>query len=203
MAYPIAVDGVLEVTIEARLAGQLVMNVFHYQMQEGSTDDGEALADEFGDWFVANVLAAYTPVISQDVTDIQVYMQWILPTRFRYVAATGGPFAAGDINASLPPNDQVSITLQGEKAGRSNIGRKSCFGVPNNLVIDGLLLDPGMALYQDFADACCLWLAAVGGENLYPVILGTPEAGKYPIIRNAFPQRTIRVERRRTVGLGS
>lgn len=196
----------MEITAEGKLAGQLVMNVWHYYMEkEGGIEDGRAAALDVmntiqigGGWW-----DDYLACMCDQVTDVHLYAQWITPQRYAYITS---PLlaATGVIGTDpLPPNDQASITLRSERAGRHSIGRKAIAGVPVASVTNGILQPAYIALLNALADKLDDVYVGDEGEDYTPVIFNrvTPELSE--VIVEGFGQTTVRVERRRTVGVGA
>jgi len=196
----------LELTCEGRLAGQRVMNVFHYFMQlEGGVDDGHQECLD-----LMNTLQAgggfwdkYLACLSADCIEMHMYAQWITDVRFAYVTSPV-PDATGLAGQpALPPNDGAAITLRGDLADRHNLGRKAIPGVFQDYVVNGNLVLIYFGLLEDFCDKIVLEQVNPSGAEYLPIIFNraTPELS--PVITEAFPQHTSRVERRRTVGVGA
>lgn len=206
MAYPVATGSVLEVTLEYHFNGQLCMNVHHYYMQKsGGIEDGKAAALAVLNWWenAGGQLSAYQDVTTAAVTDMILYGQWITPVRHAYVQSAGGAVAGAGPAPGLPQNSQVAITQRGDVADRHNIGRKAVGAVPRAWEALGVLVPVGKGFYQDLADKLLQDHIGPEGEEYLPVIFNrqTPELS--PQITETFVQDTLRVERRRTVGLGA
>ena len=204
--YPIPDGGILELRIVATQAGQQVMNVFHYQLDEtGGVPDGKLTAQDFLTAVGApgGLFEEIQQVIVEQINDIELYAQWILPTRYVAVRDPGGPYAGLVIDDPLPPNNQVAITLRGPLANRHTLGRKGMIGVPRGWEANGLIVDPFLSNYQEAGDAMVLEVNAAGAIKFNPIIYNRTTPGEVVIIDSAQAQRTVRVERRRTVGVGS
>lgn len=206
MAYAIPSGAVLEVTAEYHVNGQLCMNVWHYYMErDGGITDGREAA--------LNALTILNPVgklfetfrncISDTVDDILFYAQWITPQRYAYVVTPVGPQAGTVASVPYPQNVSVACTMKGDQADKHNLGRKAMGGVPEDFGANGLLTNLAMVAYQVFCDECRESFVGVEGEDYSPVIFNraTPELS--PVITESFPQPSLRVERRRTVGVGA
>lgn len=206
MAYPVSSGAVLELTFEGTHNGQTVMNVWHWYMQkEGGIEDGLASATAFLVWIkgASTIWDTYLDCISEDVINIQAYAQWITPVRYRYIVAAGAPEPGARAAFSLPQNVQGSITFFGDEANRHNLGRKAMPGVTSDDVVNG---EVGAALktdYQSLADAVLQDFVGPEGEDYSLVIFNraTPELSPY--VMGGFPQDSVRVERRRTVRVGT
>jgi len=206
MAYPIVDGSIAEVSIEMAVNGQNCMSLFHYYLeQDAPVVDGAALMLELLGWFVgaAGPFPEYEDCIPDVVNNMSVYGQWITPDRFRYEIAPAGPFAGNVANAPLPQNVSAAITKFGDAANRHNIGTLHMPAVPVNFVQDGMISAVGLAAYGALAAVMQDGFISAGGHVLSPVIFNRLSPNDSPYIIGAFTQLTSRVNRRRTVGLGS
>lgn len=207
MAYAIPSGAVIEVSIIGRQDGQEVMNVYHYYMQkEGGIDDGRAAAlnvtTTFGN--ALGVFGTWLDCVTNQVDNILIYGQWITPNRFKRVQRPAAVATEGNVLLDgLPSNCQASITLRGEQADRHNTGRKAMPGVPVDWVTNSVINPANLVTYDAHAQTLLNTFVGLEGEQYLPVIFNrvTPELS--PQIVEAFTQDTIRIERRRTVRVGS
>lgn len=206
MAYPIVDGSIAEVSVEMSVNGQNCMSLFHYYLEEEDpVTDGAALLVELLNWFAGGggPFTAYEECIPDTVIDMSVYGQWITPTRYRYEIAAGGPFV-GDVNSPpYPPNVSAAITKFGEAADRHNIGTLHMPAVPTTFIVDGMISAVGLGAYGGLASVLSNGFVSAAGHALSPVIFNRASPGDSPYIIGAFTQLTSRVNRRRTVGLGS
>lgn len=206
MAYPVSSGAILEVTNEGRHNDQIVMNVFHFYMQnDGGITDGAASAAAFLAWWkgASSIWDDYLACISQDVVGIQAYAQWITPVRYRYVIAAGAPEPGGYAGPSAPQNVQASLTFFGDEANRRNLGRKALPGVPIDQTTNGKFSNLHIGLMQVLCDSLVQTFIGPEGEEYDYCIFNrqTPELS--PLVVGGFPQDTVRVERRRTLRVGA
>jgi len=202
MAYPIAAGSILEVSEIGRLNEQRVMNTFHY-MCTASYEDGLATLTLFANAFEAadGVHSRYVECLSEDVTDIQIRYQWITPLRYIYLSRNPAKGEGQIADGSLPPNTAMTVTKVGELANRHNIGGWHLPGVPLSAQDGGRLSAPQIALLQAFAEEATSEIVIVAAPFL-PVIFNRAEPSESAHAIGFRLQDTIRVERRRTVGLG-
>lgn len=207
MPIPLPSGSIAEITFEGRQDGQTVMNVIHYYMEKaGGIDDARQSMNMLLAWVVGGppaMLGKYLDCLTNQVDNIEVYGQWISPTRLTYQQAGGGPYTGAILLDGLPSNCQASITLRGDIADRHNLGRKAMPGVSIGAVLNSELTGAAKLVYQDFANTLLEVFVGPEGEEYKPVILNrvTPELS--PVITEVFVQDTIRVERRRTVRVGA
>lgn len=206
MAYPVASGGVLELTFEGQLHGQQVMNVYHWYMQKvGGIDDGFAAATAFLAWIqgASTIWDTYLQCCSDEYGNIQAYAQWITPLRYRYVVGAAAPATGALAAASMPVNVQGSITMFGDEANRHNIGRKAIPGIPVDNVDSSIVDALQLTRYQEHMDQLLQDFVGPEGEDYSLVIFNRAEPELSPYVVDGFPQPTVRVERRRTVRVGS
>lgn len=205
--YSIPSGAIIEVTISGRQDGQQVLNVYHYYMEkEGGIDDGRAAAEGVMSTFcnAGGPFDTWLNCVTNQVDNVLVYAQWITPQRFKKVPrVAAAPTEGAVLLDGLPSNCQASITLRGEQADRHNTGRKAMPGVPVAWVTNSVINAVDQATYDTHAQTLLATQLGAEGERYTPVIFNrrTPELS--PIIVEAFIQPTIRVERRRTVGVGA
>jgi len=208
---PFIVDGdIIELRAYYQMSGQTLMNVFHYKADETSADLDMVFALQFAlnEWAENPALwpQVWASNATEDCTIVKLAAQKIFPSRYFHVSkivdipgttdTTGSP--------SLPQNVQLSVTKVSDAVGRGRTGRVEVPGLHSDLVTPGTI-----------TPAAILWLEALGESmklsidmeelspsKLKPVILhrfapaGSPELLTYRV------QETVRVVRRRTVGVG-
>lgn len=218
MAYAISNGAVLQATIRGKLHGQTVMNVFHWRWDQGATPitDGQAFLNQIhaaldvagGHW------SLYAEIVPTTWTLGVVDYQWIVPTRFRKVSAIPGQ-ANGLNTASTTANLAVVTEFNGDKAGKRFQCVKHYPGVGGTNIVNGLLNPNVVGAMQDFG---LKYLDPVvsGDGLLMPIVYGRPRAGftdsdgvVHPplpelktVLTGLDPKNTVRVVRRRTVGVG-
>lgn len=207
MAIEVPIGGILEVTFEGLLAAQQVMVTHHYRVLEAdivNLDDFVAL--EFGPWLEGNnnPFDAFVESISDQVTNLAIYVQAIYPNRYRYVQYVTGISNGDLVGAVLPPNDGYAITKRGDQANRHNIGTMHVPGVRASDVTDGILSAGLVALANVLATALTLKVDGLAGATeLEPVLWNVHSPEDCPVVTQAHVQPTSRVNRRRTVGVGA
>jgi len=207
VAYGIAAGSIMAVSAVGKMNGQETITTVHYRYANltGTIPDGRAAIIYVltqirmaGGWF-----EKYLACISGAVTGIQLYGQWITNTRYAY-ATDGVAAASGDLAATvMPQNVAMVVTRRGDLADRKNISTLHLPGVPASEVAAGVLsLDQQIAL-NDFANASIQPFVLTGGQELYPCAFNRNDPSFSRILTESFAQQTVRVMRRRTVGLGS
>jgi len=199
-------DNVL-VTKTARLFGQLIMSTFGYVVTEktGAVDQDTAFSQlNIAMCAAGEVHDAYNRCCPDQMLVEDIWYQVIRPTRYRkYYKAdlTTGVFSGFSANTA---NVASTITRVGELGRRSNI---SSLHVPaptgEDWLESGNITVAGLAKLEALADACrATYTIALGSTKFSPSILNGPLAANVTPITYAFHQTTVRVMRRRTVGVG-
>jgi len=204
---PLPNNSVIRVQLWSTLAGQAVINHFDYKLMSvpsPSEDYGaymDALADALG--AAGGLIPAYRAAIPSDMTVNRLRLQPVYPTRMRFY----------DYNLDLPstygaPADTANIAGSIERwartGGRKGLGRIS-IPIPRNCFLDGVINDAGFMLNHDLLAAEMLQpiTTAAPSMTVVPVIMNTQDPNSIPReIEGTIPKRTVRVARRRTVGLG-
>lgn len=155
---------------------------------------------------LANLNAAYLDSLSHDMTVPYQFFQAIWPTRYVRRRYTPGDGEGHVIEDALPPNVAHVITLQTDVAVPRRVSNKHIGGVPSDGTLEGYITAPQKARLDNLRD----WLitptdVTYGGNDyrLNPVMLKWDSPNNSKRIYTGYTQTTTRVERRRTVGLGS
>lgn len=205
MALPLG--AVLEMSIQGTCLGQTILNVFHYQVTTVSTTTtvSQEVTDFLSKWrnaavansFMANFLAC----VPENYSTVKFTGQAIFPTR--YVRQSQVLADPGTRPATTVSNLQASITFNTALAGRSQIGGKRIIMSAEDSE-GGIIVEALRTSLLPFCLSCALPIDVTAGGGVYtPCIYHrNPNLGAPNNIIGAFPQDTVRVMRRRTVGLG-
>lgn len=205
MAFPVSVGDIVEVRIRARQSGQQLLNVLHYKVSTGSSFDGavdfeEALAI-INDGTIG-IITAYKAFANGDVFFSGMDMQLIYPTRYRSVSAAVGAFGLRE-GMAMPQNVQASVTRRVDEAGKSKTGRTELFGLITEDQEDGLLTLDAVTLASTLAGKMSQNIELVTGTLVFQPII---YSRSFPLTSNPVVgyrvQDSVRVARRRTVGVG-
>lgn len=201
---------IIALTIDGRLDGQQLLLTHHYRLNvvTGPGFDMADVLDQLNEYLASSdrLYDRYVNVLSQQVTGMFAVLQVIHP--IRYVRKTyNNPQATGEVTqVSLPPNVATAITLQCERAGKKFRGTKHIGGVPVTFTTNGLVNATGLALYNPLGTELLNEpdLDVIGFDGaLLPVVYNRTSPATSPQVVTRIVQPTQRVERRRTVGLGS
>lgn len=190
--------------------GQRLINTFAYEVDEPPTDptswdDGyDGIVTMVSE--VGGLKAALKAVMSNEVQFDAIRVQVVAP--FRLVYHKQDLFEFGDVdNPPLPQNVASSLERYGAGAGRRNVGRIQIPGLTINDVEDGKTNVVYRLLVDEVGQEMTLpRTGTVGlGSHIRPVLINRDEdgviIGTTPVIGYRI-QDTVRVMRRRTVGLG-
>jgi hypothetical protein len=202
----LAVGDVCLVTYRGSLNSQRILNTFVYGVQAftGTPDQSLAL-----DALVAklnttgNLTDKYLNCVPADYTLAQIWAQVIRPLRWAKHIYPQGTAGNGG-NASVTSNLAMSITRRGARGRRKDV---SSLHVPvsgdvsevNGGFLQTGILISGNALALQLRTLVATTTPAV---DWVPVIFNGPTFIDVTPITAAFAQDTVRVMRRRTVGLG-
>lgn len=213
MAYTIAQTSIISVIYRSLADGQENLLTLHYRLQpdEGVMDDpdGEEVLGQISTQLSSplSVDEDYTSVLSSDIAKTTRIQQVIYPQRFVKVVYALDFDGVGTAPAPMmPPNAAHVITLRGDIATPHARGNKHIGGVPKEWTEDGFATGAALAAYATLADqlkGSFSITTAVGNFNVYPVIYNRANPTISIAVTNYTLGETTRVERRRTVGLGS
>jgi len=215
MAIPIR--SIMQVTYEQQVNNQTIMNVLHYtNMNDYPTKDPIAVCDAMVNVLKVtntNPLVVAMKALQSVTLDYKhVHVQLIYP--IRYVKRTGDMATNGDAAGLCnAQNVAFTITKKATFANRSGIGSFHLGGIGDGKYAEGLI-SPGAFIELDgVAEQMLINIAEpVEGTTWFPCLANrTPIVGTDPVkyqISGSVPisytvaQTTLRVMRRRTVGLG-
>jgi len=208
MARVVVNNSILEVTMLQRYNAQVCMNVLHYRWTSTGPAEGDDLTDLL-DALVFNGVGSVTDLLKARNAATWFYTatkyQWVSPIRYTpklYTDATG---FGENVNPALPQNVAAVLTKKAVVATRKGTGGVHFTGLCDDDVLDGFLT----AARKTNMDAVAVQLsqvadtgAVLAGSKLTPIIGPQTEASTAPTWTDWISQDTVRVMRRRTVGLG-
>jgi len=218
MADPIDVGWCLSVTFRGRLCGQTTMTTFNYAVAEieaGPVPSNVLAITDFNTAIVVagNLKPDYMDAMPQNYELVAIDYQWIVPLRYRKQTILFGDFGTNEVDAETA-NLAGVFTLHGERAGRRFIANKHLPGLAGADVANGILGGPQLARLTAVKTQALANVVG-GGVTWVPVIYGRYIAPytKCGVAKPGQPQLlttvtggdvwdTVRVMRRRTVGVG-
>lgn len=216
--YAVAANSVCQVTMKGTLFNQAVMNTFYYRLDPsgGTITNGGAFLADFNDTLSVpdNFYDAYMACLPALVENVFADLQWIDPDRFikrEFVVGPVGTFTHVPTTANLA----AVLELRANIADRRSIGSKHLPGLGGAALVAGNV-SAGLISQIDNFGGICTTEQPVGARSMRPIVFGrarpsyTDKHGKvHPAIPKSYRevsgyivQRTARVMRRRTVGLG-
>jgi len=197
---------ILQISFVGTLFSQRVLNVLHYRVTADSTSPSYVTAaGAVGFQMQSGVvtpglamLAAQGPEYNLDY----IRVQKVNGTRLRYVdyAVNLPGTVAGNCTA---PNIAATITKKTENGTRHGIGSLHLPGIPSNGYANGVL-DATYKLLVDAISARLInpFTVQLETTQCQPILWSKSIDPVYHPLTNTVVQNTIRVMRRRTVGVG-
>jgi hypothetical protein len=205
MPYPIGNGNIVAVTFEGLLEGQQVMSTLHFRFDSfGPVPNGGAELDELAAVIkgAGGLFSKWLACVSRDTLERNIAVQLIAPDRFvRRVYVWTQPNGQAGTDA-FSSNTSIALTKRGQAANRSNIGAVHMPGVPLSFVTGGLLNNAGVIGYTQLCGALVAPQGTTNG-NFVPVIFHKAQPLDSEQVLTCDPQLNVRVQRRRTVGVGA
>lgn len=215
MAWP--AQAIIEFAAKYRVNNQVCMNVTHWAPQgDSSAGDIPELTQAFLDQNsgVGNgsFIHALVQLQSNDVTIFEVSAQLIHPTRWQKRVKVVN--VVGDIDEPCPAqNLAITFTKTGDRANRHNVGSLHVGGCPVGLFDEGLLTAAAKTRAEAMESFIISELTDAISEAVYDMVILNKEPvpdsdpvryaiSGYSPVTGGTVEDTVRVMRRRTVGLG-
>lgn len=211
-------NAIVEATVRYSVNGQECMNVVHYHPGTPGVGPVRDLVDNFLTSFqstaVGTLIAGMKALMSQDVFIHQCTAQAIWPTRYRKSETESFAEQGLVVAPCTAQNLQLCVTKKGDLGIRSNIGHFHLGGLPDVLYTGGVIDTATYAVQIGKLLTGLEWHVISAGDliDFAPVILNKTlipgsDPKKYQIsgstVQTAVEfNETLRVMRRRTVGLG-
>lgn len=195
------------VTFKGTMAGQTLLNTFRYRLETLGTAITTADITTNMDLLIAsggNLSPKFIGAVPPQYTLDERWYQCVSPSRIRKVivnAALAGTFAG----TGSTPNASVSIERFAEVATRHGVGRLQLPAANDSAnVTNGIINGPGYtgALAALAAQMILPLTLPTVGSTMKPVLQDLRNPGVFNYIIGASAKNTMRVMRRRTVGVG-
>lgn len=204
----IAVNDVIEVTLGYIAQAQQCLMVRHYVCANLPADlDYEGWLDQImNEWLLgaAPVVGGLARCMHSAVSINFIQAQGIFPTRLFYKRLDQAiPGSNGGIEP-MPPNSAITLSLQTDRPGRGRTGSVHVGGLSSTCYTDdGFVEATYKGLVQVLGNRLKNGIGGVSPNNYWKACtfnrLQVPHTN---LIRAASVRDTMRVQRRRTVGLG-
>ena len=199
-------ESIAQLTFQGTHDGQQVMTVMSYKSKNTAIiTNGRPVLES-----LLNIAAQplglyekYLACISSDVKAVVPYVQLVANARYAYITPAGAGTDGDIAGPCMPANTAQVVTRRGEIADRRNISSLHLPGVPVAAVVDSFLTAVHMAKLQEFGTASCQAIVTSDGTEWQPVAYRRTSPGDSRQLVEAYVQNTVRVVRRRTVGLGA
>lgn len=205
--FEIPEGGIVEVRLNMEMNGQRLMNIGHFRNDVGATIVAgvDSLTYALGQMFAAagRTTLVYKEGLASALRLEYADAQLIYPNRYAYVRRD----ISTDCDRAeepLPQNVQGSYTKKVITAGRNRTGRMEVPGFTINDYSDGLWLASALDTLQLIGDewATPLPFSALVSDTLTPIVYRRSAPLTSEEIVATEPRQTVRVARRRTVGVG-
>jgi len=210
VSRPVVDGAILEFRILQRMSGQTIMNVLHYKYSGAAATvvEGDSVAVIVRDQIFLDP-GGIIPTLKTISNAAWAYegleFQWIHPTRYvsSRVNSLAGPGAAA--GSPLPQNVHQTVTKRSIIASKHGVGSFHLTGMSIGDVILGSItaaritaITPIVVKMIEQVDVS----AVEGALTMTPTILNKASPISSQNYNQVLIQNTVRVQRRRTVGVG-
>lgn len=205
----LVVGDIVQTIIESEVLGQRCLNVLYYRARSGMPtvtyfEAMDALNDAVLNGTVSSIVEAMVPLMGDNTKVKRVQSQRVYPSRDIYVRMAANVLGTV-VELCRTPNIAFVITKTSELSGRGRNGSFHLAGVTDQHYTAGYVTEVGIGLLNTLGDKINDPQVADGGEFVFEPGMYHPGAGAgfnwhYMVGTNS--QETVRVMRRRTVGLG-
>jgi len=206
---PLAVGDIVQLVIESRVNDQVCLNVLHYRARVALPaitypEAMDLLNQAVGGPSAESITDKMAAIMAENASIVRCQAQRVYPTRDIFYRLTVDKVgrAAGDCMAQ---NIAGVLTKRAEVAGRGRAGSFHLAGLPQEAMSVGYIANAFKPRFDELADKLGDPLVADGGQFVYEPGMYSPGSGaglNWNYIAAVETQTTLRVMRRRTVGLG-
>ena len=202
MAFPLQTDSITEVRIKTLCFGQTCLNVLHYQYTGTSVADYVDGVNELLDGLQVNLglVAKMRVILSTQHTQDSIDGQPVFPLRLASVTQL---IDAAGLNGGtpLPQNIAAVVEKRTPVARRFGIGSMHLAGLTVDLTSKGQFTAGALTQLGDIGTKMVAPVTVSTG-SFKPVLWNVKVFARATAITGFKAQRTVRVMRRRTVGVG-
>lgn len=206
MPYDVPADGILQVTFQGSLYGQMTLTVMNYQLTGGFNYDGPTAIEAAKDTInlaTTGLYALYRACCSQDLTALMQYYQWVAPTRYAFQTFTPGSRDGSIAAVAGTPNLAQCVTRRGILAGRRHISTLHLPAIPQTMYAEGFIDETHLETLANFAAESLAPIPLDGGSQLSPCTFRRSDPTAPTLLAGYEIGVTVRDIRRRSVGLGA
>jgi len=209
MPYEVPSGARLLITFEGIHMGQQVMTTTCWRVTSfGPVPDGSAMLEAVYTAITAagKLYPTWRDCLSEEVTGIKMKLQWVQPVRYAHRQFDVTPNTGDVVGVSMPSNVAAVITRRTDGVGPGQFGNLHMPGVPRTFISDGYLTTDATLVYAAFAVEAITGFSATAGADTAD-FKPEPYSQTAPLVENPYTtyaiQDTSRVERRRSIRLGS
>lgn len=207
---PIAIGDIVVLTIFSTWNSQRYLNVLHYQCKNLPMDTHYALC--MNDLIAAVQSDAVTSIVPKlalcmgvDASITEVRAQRVYPTRDYYIS-DNTVIQGGGVDQCTAGNLSAVITKQSTHVGRGRSGSFHVPAIPESAYASGFITANYLQLLEPLAENIDVTqVSGAGGNDVWGPGMFNPNLGalaNWSDIARVKIQDTVRVMRRRTVGVG-
>lgn len=206
---PVAAGHIMEVAFKFKLYNQIVMNIWHFlTINTPTTTDEITSQDDMVNRLRSlgpfDLVTPYMATASSDLVLTNITAQYIYPTRIQRsdFSVSNSGSSPSPCNA---PNLSANLQLSTGFAGRKYRGSVHMNGIPNDKYTSGTLTSGQITLYNVFLTALIIPITETAGTGKWGLTIlhrSNPITGANTLVTGGFTHDTLRVQRRRTVGVG-
>lgn len=206
---PIMSGDIVQVIVRSTFQGDALLNVLYYKALSSYADDSyrETLEELAAGLIVDDINSLTDPMLAVMGGNVRLdylQLQRVYPTRSPYIretVATNGTYAEDCYTGNVCG----VITKQCEAVGRGRSGSFHMGGLGGTLYSQGVLTADAILLFEDIANALRITQLGVAEDTgfrpgTFNPDLGAP--GNFNPLLDTVVQQTLRVMRRRTLGVG-
>lgn len=204
--YAIVPNDMCEITTFARYKGQQILSVFHYRYIAAQPGNVVAEFSALYEAVVSNANSLLSKIRACQVDDViydKVRMQIIYPLRRPYddkITVSNGTRINVD---PAPPNVAAVINKQTDIQQRGRTGSLHIAGMNSEDQANGVWTAAYITALTAVANAIPVDIPGAGVNATWtPYTWSRSQPGQPAVIIGALPMSTVRVMRRRTVGVG-
>lgn len=211
MASPVISGDIIQVVYRTILFEQNILNVLHYRVSQpigtpSYTEDLDFLTGLLEPGNPGTLGTAIRTALATNATILDITLQRIYPNRSFYLRTPLGLAGQSTLGEATAANVSAVVSKQSEAAGRGRTGSFHLGGVPAAGYTFGRLTAAFRADMVPVADALKADITDPGTEAvlMVPGMFGLAPGQPDPFRRvvQTFTQDTLRIVRRRTVGVG-
>lgn len=202
MARPLLNGSIVQVIVESQLNRQTMLNILHYRYDGSTAPDYTVVCADLRDKLIDTdqLVLRMADCCSEETFFRRLYVQPVWTERLAAIVATTS-FIGAVAGPALPQNCAGVITKRSDFATRWGVGGIHVGGLPITFGDKGELSAAAFPPFIALGDYCSQPVNA-GGAVWTPVLWNINQPDRVTVWDRFQLQETLRVMRRRTVGVG-